>query len=211
MKLAVFGASGATGMCFLQHALQQHTIHAFVRPQSSFSMAHPHLKVIHGDFQDAQAIDQVVDGTDAILCFLGPRPPYKEAFCAQATAQIIAAAQRKGVSRFYCQTGAMIGGPRYNANRTLPMRWMEKMWKRSAPEAAQDRLQQEERIRQSSLDWLLLKPPRLTDKSPSQITVGPDIRVGLLSQISRHAIATWLLQELERPAHHQQALFLRNH
>jgi hypothetical protein len=52
---------------------------------------------------------------------------------------------------------------------------------KSQKESMVDRVLQEEVVKESNLDWLLIKPPRLTDgDSSGKYVFGEEIKVGLL-------------------------------
>ena len=97
----------------------------------------------------------------------------------------------------------------YRHNLTLPFQL--NMYRRRQPEPFQDRMLQEELIRSSGLQWTLFKPPRLTmgrpDPSP---TVGPDVRVGMLSSVSRATLARLIVDELRNPQFPNHAVFIRS-
>jgi hypothetical protein len=90
-------------------------------------------------------------------------------------------------------------GP-YRANRTLPFDLMARMFARQQPAAALDRWQQEVSVRESDLDWTLIKPPRLTD-APARggARTGPHVRVGIFSRISRMELARIIADEVAAP------------
>ncbi len=64
---------------------------------------------------------------------------------------------------------------------------------------------------QSSLDWSLVKPPRLTNaRSRGRYRVGPSLRVGLLSNLSRDDLAMFLLAALMSGKWMGEAVFLKS-
>ena len=65
---------------------------------------------------------------------------------------------------------------------------------KSMPELARDREEQERLIMESECDWTIVKPPRLTDgPARGRVRAGTDLRVGLLSSISRRDLAAFLV------------------
>jgi len=115
--------------------------------------------------------------------------------------------RRVGVRRLVCQTGAMIGGE--VPNWTLPVRLMVRLFMRQRSAVAADRMRQEELVKESRLEWTLVKPPRLTD-SPAQgrVAAGVDLRIGLLSKISRTDLASFLVAECVAPRYVNQAVYV---
>ena len=72
MKIAVFGASGKTGILIVYQALNQgHIVTAFARQSSKVTIQHKNLRVIQGEIQDLEKVRMAVEGQDAVLCALG--------------------------------------------------------------------------------------------------------------------------------------------
>jgi putative NADH-flavin reductase len=208
MQLAVFGVSGRTGRALLATAQERGIgLVALVRQATTVPRA-SHLRVREGGFGNPDVVQEVVANTDGVICVLGPRPPFRDAFCAAATGAILAAMNVCGVGRFICQTGAMIGALPQDASR--PMRWAARRFAATHPAVAADRAEQERLVRTSALRWTLVKPPRLTDRPLRRpVAAGPTLPVGLLSSIGRPALAAFLLDEVERPRFIGQAVYVR--
>jgi putative NADH-flavin reductase len=206
--LAVFGATGKTGLALVATARQRGwRVRALVRGQAGALEGQPGVEIVHGTFSNLEGVQAVINGATAVCCVFGPRAPFTDLFCADATRGLIEAMRRAGVRRLIVQTGAMVGANL--PNWTFAWRLMTSMYQRQQPEGARDRLEQERLVRQSSLDWTIIKPPRLTDAPPSGRTkAGPDVRVGLLSRISRADLTDFLMDEIERPRFVGQAVFV---
>ncbi len=72
MRIAVLGATGATGREIVRQALfQGHEVTALVRRPEALDIAHAALSVIVGDATDDQVIAHLVPGHDAIIASLG--------------------------------------------------------------------------------------------------------------------------------------------
>jgi len=208
VAIAVFGITGRTGKALIEaaHARGLELVGLARRPVASPSA---HVRVLVGELSDAEAVRQVVTGTRASICVFGPRPPDRDVFCAQATANVITAMQSAGSVRLLCQTGAMVGA--LPPNVSPPMRWMAHRFARSRPQVAADRAAQEQLVRASRLDWTLVKPPRLrTTAASAPVRAGPTLRVGLLSAISRSALAGFLLDEATAGRFVGQAVYVRD-
>lgn len=195
MRIALFGASGRSGHALAAAARARgHALRAFCRPGSAPPPGAS--ETLAGELDDAHAVARAVAGADAVVSLLGPRPPHQDVFCAAATAAICAALAAAGPRRFLCQTGAMIGELRPNVSPVL--RLLARRFAAARPALARDRAEQEAIVAASALDWTLVKPPRLRDAARAEpAVVGPDVRVGLLSSISRAALARELLDLLE--------------
>ena len=209
LPVAVFGGSGATGKALLAR-IAQHGCAARVlaRKAGSVNVAAGRVEVIEGALAKQGDVLATLQGCHAAICVFGPRAPYVDVFCEQATANIVTAMQQLGIRRLVCQTGGMIGD--YRANRTLLFQWMADAFRRHTPQSADDRVGQERTVMQSGLDWTIVKSPRLTDgAAQGKWRAGTEVRLGILSSIARADLADFLVTETLRPEHIGQAVFVR--
>ncbi len=160
--VAVFGASGRTGRALLAVAKAEGVlVRALYRPQSAPQISAPNVSVIAGDLRTAVDVGRTLAVAKAVVCVFGPRVTVPDAFCADATAVIVEEMRRNVIGRLVCVTGAMIGDGA--GCRSMVMELFTRVVARRYPAVAADRARQEEIVQESGLDWLIVKPPRLTD------------------------------------------------
>jgi putative NADH-flavin reductase len=197
MKIVIFGAAGATGRIALERALAEgHEVKAFDRHTAGLTIQHPKLTAIQGDIFDPSQVEEAIAGQDVVICVLGVRPGVTTPVCSEGTAHIIAAMQKLGVRRFICQSAFVVAA--------LDGEWREIPWivpilpffpKVKAMFA--DKVIQEQEIRQSNLDWIIVRPATLTDGSGTgEYKVGTPMRMGLMPKISRADVADFLLKQV---------------
>ena len=206
--LAIFGVSGRTG-CELANiaSVKGWEVRGLVRPTSVLEGDIGTCRIVKGNFDDLDRVIETIADSAAVCCLIGPRPPYKDVFCATATAAIIAAMKQTGCRRLICQTGAMIGPA---PNRSHPMEWAARTFARWHPEIARDREEQERLIETSGLDWTIVKPPRLTDSPPRhRVQARSSLQVGLLSTISRADLAAFIFDEVQTGRFVRQRIFVK--
>jgi putative NADH-flavin reductase len=205
-SIAVFGASGRTGRLVVEQAGQRgHRVIAVCRvpPEGLFRTA----VVLSADLEDPARIQHALGGASTVVCAFGPRNN-NDIFCARDTVNIITAMRELSIHRLACITGAMIGC--YPAQRTWAMSCAASLFARTHPAAAQDRADQEQAIFESDLDWTVFKPPRLIDRpTPERVELGEHLRVGLLSRVSRAALASAIVDSIESQRHLRARLFIR--
>jgi uncharacterized protein YbjT (DUF2867 family) len=208
--IAIFGGSGATGKALISTALDEGlNVRALARRAGAIDPGQLRLEVLEGSLSSRDDMLATLQGCCAAICVFGPRPPYVDVFCEQATARIVDAMRELGIRRLVCQTGGMIG--KYPGNRTLPFQFMADAFKRRSPQVAADREAQECVVMESDLAWTIIKPPRLTDgQAKGRWEAGPEVRVGMLSSITRDDLAAFLLAETLVPEHTGRAVFIRN-
>lgn len=206
--IALFGGSGATGNAVIRHAMARgFKLRLLVRKADSIRIRSGLMELIEGSLTDPGDVRLCLKGCDTAICVFGQRSPYNDIFCEAATRTIVKSMKKTGVSHLICQTGAMIG--EYPGNRTLPFRLMTALFNRRLPQMAADRAAQEDAIRQSGLAWTLVKPARLSSAKPKgKWFLGPGVRAGLLSSISREDLADFLLEEAVNPHFVGQAVFI---
>lgn len=208
MSIAVFGASGATGKRFIAAAAQKGIplrLHYRSAPDED---APPLSTVVVGSLADPTAVREVLRGADATVILFGPRAASNDVFCAKATRAIIDGMRKQGQKRLLCMTSATLGA--MPGNLSVAMRATTMAWRRLRPdEQADDRAEQERVVRNSRLDWTLLKPSRLTDDGAGQ-TYRADtaLDIGLRSSIARDTVAHFLLSEIENPRFIGQAVYI---
>lgn len=161
MNLLIIGATGGTGRALVEQALAQgHAVTAFVRNPARFVMTHERLTVVKGDVLEYDSVDRAVRGKDAVLSALGHKQwfiPTK--ILSAGTRNIVAAMEKHGVKRFVCETSLGIGDSRgrlglYYTLFVIP--FITFFYFR-------DKELQERLIRESSLDWVIVRPGQLTN------------------------------------------------
>lgn len=159
MKVVVFGATGRTGHHLIRVALsRRHQVTVFVRDKSRLLMDYSRLRIVEGDVRDLRAVDRAIKGQEAVLCALAGSGDGADRVLSDGTARILEAMRRHRVRRLVCLSSASLPGsgsaPRLRFFR-IPF-WT---WRRAA-----ELRRQAAAISDSGLDWILVRPPRLTDE-----------------------------------------------
>ncbi len=90
MKLVIFGSSGSVGREVVEQALQQeHTVTAFTRNPAKLDIKNPNLKIFQGDVLEFSAVEQAIQGQDAVICTLGSGQKLTGTVRSEGTRQII--------------------------------------------------------------------------------------------------------------------------
>lgn len=163
MKLLVFGATGGTGRRIVEQALAQgHAVTALVRNPAKLDIQHANLAVAAGDVMDPASVERVMPGHDAVLSALGAPAARSGTIRSEGTRNIVAAMENCGVRRFVCQTSLGYGDSRQVLDRT-PFSFKYIVVPLFLRKAFADHALQEEAIRQSGLEWIIVRPGNLTD------------------------------------------------
>jgi len=158
MKIAVFGASGKTGILIVYQALNQgHEVTAFARQPTKVTIQHKNLRVIQGDVMDIEMVRLAVEGQDAVLCALGVEKNKPNTILSEGTRNIVNAMAAAGVKRFICMSSAGILGDDagFWFGKVIMPLFLRHVF--------DDKKRQVKVIEESSTDWVILRPTALTD------------------------------------------------
>jgi putative NADH-flavin reductase len=163
MRLAVFGATGGTGMQVVAQALDRgHHVVALARRPDAIGIENPRLRVVAGDVLISGAADAVVDGADAVVSALGiGYRRHATTVYSDGTANILAAMKTTGVRRLLVVSTSSLHLP----DRSQIVEWLvtrfllHPMLRR--PYADMTRMEQ--RVMSSDVDWTLVRAARLTN------------------------------------------------
>lgn len=210
MKVAVIGASRGIGRQVVMAALENgHTVTAFSRHPEALNLKHPRLKFQVGDVLDAASAGIAVGNQDAVVCALGlPAlqaigPPFaKQSYVLSAgTANILKAMKAAGVKRFVCVTA--IGSGDSITQCTPPTRLV---LRRGLRWLFQEKDRQEKLIKDSDLQWTIVRPTALTNGKHMGAVMDDRVRSGLLTHISRADVAAWIIENIGKPATYKKAI-----
>ncbi|MEV7246523.1 NAD(P)H-binding protein [Streptomyces sp. NPDC093248] len=163
MRIAVFGANGPTGRHLTEQALAaSHQVVAVTRRPGSLP-ARPGLTVAVADATDPVAVDAALGGTDAVLSALGARFSKETitTYSASATA-ITGAMARHGIKRLLAVSSS-IADPNWRPTGAHFFNYVldPLVNRRLGRTLHEDMRRMEDVIRQSSLDWTLVRPSGL--------------------------------------------------
>ncbi len=160
MKLSIFGSTGGTGRQVVGQALEQgHDVTAFARSPEKLDQKHEKLQVVQGNVLDFPSVERAIHGQDVVLCTLGLPPMDKSNLRANGTKNIIRAMEKTGVKRFICQSSDGVGDSR----DTLPFLMKYLIVPFMLHRAFADHEIQENYIKESQLDWIIVRPVAITD------------------------------------------------
>lgn len=206
MNLTIFGATGGTGRRLLERALAEgHDVTAFVRNPSRLSARHERLSVVVGDVRDASKVEEAVAGRDAVISVLGGEPsnplhPRRPGVArgpgSVGARHIVAAMEKHGVKRFVCQSAWGAGDSKEHSDLAGDV-FVKILVPLFLRDEYADKDLQEEIIRGSDLDWVIVRPMLLTGGAwTGDYRAGVDLKPGRRFWISRADTADFLMRQL---------------
>lgn len=202
MNILVVGATGALGRDVVTAALAQgHATTALVREPNRAELP-AGTALATGDILEPGTLTWAVAGQDAVICALGtPSPRQATDLLEDGTRNLVTAMEAEGVPRLICVT--LLGVGKSRANTSLFYR--EVILRVLAP-MVPDKRAQEQVVRGSNLDWVLVRLPRFVDKRGAGIRVLREGESGRFARISRAELASFLVNCLADDSYVGQAI-----
>lgn len=197
MKLVIFGANGLTGSALVESALAQgHEVTAFVRNPQAMTTTHPQLQVQVGDALQFDSVLKAVDGQEAVISALSARTLAPTTLLSQMSANVIHAMTQAGIQRLILTLSVGV------------------LLEQVAPQFANiivEHRRNAEALRASSLDWVGICPPGITDQARTgQYQVSANAAIPNRWTISRYDLADFMLAQAQSDAYLRQFVAIAN-
>jgi len=216
-KLTIFAATGGIGRQLLEQAQAAgYQVTAVARSPQKLP---PGTRAVASDLAapDPEALASAVQGADAVLSGLGARSASEAGVAWQGTRAIVQAMKATGVRRIVVVSAAPIGTvpspgrpapPQHDPGDGFFMRRLfSPLIKFLLRKHYAGLARMEDVLRDSGLDWTVVRPPRLTDQPATgayRVAYGQNLRRGLF--ISRADVAGLMLRVLGQPETVQRAI-----
>lgn len=188
MRITVFGSSGRTGQLFLDKALNKgHTVVAYARSPEKVMIRHERLQVLKGTISEQNRIEEAVKDADAVIELMGA--------VSEGTERIISAMKRQKVQRLIAASAISVydSSDSFDIKRLLLITLVKSIIPRNVKEVRRAA----KMIRESELDWTLVRIPVLNDKTgASGIQMGNYGRGEVGIHLSRNDLADFLINQL---------------
>jgi putative NADH-flavin reductase len=204
MRVALFGASGATGKLLTRRCLAAgYEVRVLLRAPESFPFL-GQVQVIQGSVFDPAVVHDTVEGCDVALSALGAKSLKREDVLERAVPEIVAAMEQtalgsKPVRRLIVLGSA--GALRSSLNKQPAWRrWIVQkiVYKTLLKWPVASQVSQWKTLARSNLDWTMVMPPMLTN-APGRGTYRIDEQAlphnGM--RISREDVADFMMRQIE--------------
>ncbi len=209
MKLTILGATGATGTCLTEQALAAgHDVTAIVRDPARLSIpAHPRLRAVTADVMDPASITAALEGAAGVITAIGPHGTGPTTVIQDSVRSIIQAMEKTGIRRLLEVSGSVVA----DDGESPYLRYLLKPLARRTflRHVCADMRAGEDHIRQSNLDWTIVRPPALTGKpARGAYRIGVDRSMPHAFSIPRADLAACMLTLLDDPTALRKNMFV---
>ena len=175
MKVLVIASSRRIRRQLIEQAhVEGHEVTALEGKLPRFRWRRPKYRVVEGDVLKERSLAPAVAGQDAVLCWLTQKATRQPTtYLWEGTANLIRTMERQGVRRLICISACGAGDSRGHCgffyDKIIQPLFLKQVF--------EDRDRQEELIRGTQLDWVIVRPARLSNgKSRGQYMVLTDLR-----------------------------------
>lgn len=194
-KILVLGATGATGRLIVNQAVARgYDVTVLVRSAEK-ARDITGAKLIVGDARDETALRAALKGREAVVSALGtPVSPFREVtLLSTATRALVSAMKAEQVSRLVCITGMGAGDSAghggFVADNVIFPLLLKKVYT--------DKDRQEAIVKDSGLDWVLVRPSILNNKpGRGSVRALTDLSGFHGGSIAREDVATFVLDQV---------------
>ncbi len=206
--IALFGATGQTGSQFLKLALNKgFAVRALVRNASKINITHPDLSIMVGDVLDQTTVNQTVQNADLVVSLFGHVKGSPEWLQTNGTKNIIAAMKASGVQRIISLSGGGLPFPSKDQPK-FPDKLIRFIMKIAVPKILNDAIQHHQVLKESGLNWVIVRGPRLTNQpATNNFRIGW-VGVNASTSIGRADLAHFILQLVTDTKYDKQMPFV---
>ena len=160
MRLAIFGATGGTGLEVTRQALEKgHSVRVLVRNPNRMPLVNQNMRLVLGNVMDRESVTKTILGTDAVINCLGQSSLLRNTgVVSQGTRMIVEVMKQHGVKRLVITSSFGVGESLKKAAW-----WQRLLFSTLLRAPYADKEVMEPEVRASGLEWTLLRPVGLTN------------------------------------------------
>lgn len=195
MKILIIGATRGIGAQLLSQALEaQHSVTVLARDPGKITLVDDKLTVLGGDICDPATVSAAVEGQEAVCVTIGVPITFQPVTVfSDGIVQVIKAMQQHHVQRLFCVTGIGAGDSKGHGGLLYDRIFKPLLLKTIYA----DKDLQEQCVKESGLDWVIVRPAGLTNGPCTKDYRVVTILDGVTSRrISRADVAHFIISEL---------------
>jgi putative NADH-flavin reductase len=194
MKLLVLGATGPTGRILVNQALREgHQVKAIVRDSNKLVVKSEFLQIQVVDILNERELTKELENQDVVLSTLGTGRNLHSDFISRVMPVLITSMYNAKIKRLIFLSSFGVGETIKDASF-----FSKTIFKLFLNDIMKDKFKADELLKQSTLDYTLVYPTRLTNgKQKSQFKFGEKISLSFSPKISREDVAAFMLSQVE--------------
>jgi putative NADH-flavin reductase len=195
-KIIVFGASGGTGKQVVHEALNAgYEVTVIVRNTEDYIFGHPLLEIIQGDVFEPETFKSAMVGKDAVVSCLGYHKREPTTVYSEGITNIMKAMQAGGVKRLICLSNGAIEIPQ-DESYLIKFK-IKNILQRIFKYSIADMLLMENILKDSGLNWTVIRPSRLLNSlKTGKYRVSINRNIAKPSSVSRKDLAEYIFHHL---------------
>ncbi len=195
--IALFGGTGRTGKHVLEQALAAgHSVRMLARRPEAVAEASDRLVVVAGDVLDPAAVDETIKGADVVVSVFGQVKGSPPTLQTDGTRNIVEAMKRAGIARVITLSGGGLPSEEHDRPKAAD-KIIRFLLQRISPQVLADAESHLDVLRESGLDWTVVRGPRLTDATPTGTYRVGWVGVNASTQIARGDLARFILTQID--------------
>ncbi len=198
MKILIIGATRGIGKALLETALEdKFDITVLARIPEKITVSHPQLRVVKGDVLEAESLEAVAIGQDAICSCIGVPITFKPVdLFSKAAHNILVAVKQNPGQKYIAVTGIGAGESKGHGGFLYDKIFKPLLLKNIYA----DKDREEELVKGSGVDWMIVRPAGLTNgKLTGKYHIFNDLKGVTAKRISRLDVADFILKQLKNP------------
>ena len=198
MKVAIFGATGATGKLLTERCLARGYEVRVLARRADFDYA-DRVEMVRGDARDAGAVRRTVEGVDCVLTALGAPNLGRSDLLEVAVPLIVGAMRECGVRRIVALGSAGAVGDSLKKQSAWRRWFVQKIvYKTVLKWPVRAQISQWKTLSASGLEWTMVMPPMLTNGRGREVwRVDGEALPRGGSRIAREDVADFMVAQVE--------------
>ncbi|KAJ2938534.1 hypothetical protein O0L34_g13031 [Tuta absoluta] len=199
-KVVIFGATGNTGLCATEAAVQKGLqVRAFVRdPKKLPADLVDKVEVFEGNVLEPDSVNDAIEGMDAVVICLGTRNSLEPTSdMSEGTKYIIDSMRQKNVKIVSACLSAFL----FYAPDKVPPRFVD---------LNEDHKRMYEYLKDSNLNYIAVYPPHIADEPSREVIVEINPSSSPGRSISKHDLGRFMVDSLDDAKYYKNIVGIAN-
>lgn len=195
--IALFGATGQTGKLVLKMALDQgYQIKALVRDPKKVDYYSNNLTIVKGDVLNYENVETTIKDCDLVVSLFGHVKNSPEWLQTNGTNHIVKAMNRFGIRKIISLSGGGLPFPEKDQPKFAD-KLIRAIMKIAFSKVLDDAIQHSKVLKESGLDWVIIRGPRLTNEKPKESYRVGWVGVNSGTKIARADLSDFILKQVD--------------